>query len=48
MKFDYAGLKIQMIVLAEQNQQIFKGVINLAKERYIESIDDSSMPKLDM
>ena len=38
-KFDYAGLQEQMIVLHKENQQHFKGVINLAKEKYLSDVD---------
>ena len=39
LQFEYAGLDIQKIVLSKLNQQFFIDVINIAKERYINSID---------
>jgi len=39
MQFDYAGLKEQMIVLANENNQHFKDAVNLAKENYLADIE---------
>jgi len=38
-QFDYAGLQVQMIVLADGNIQYFKDVVNLAKEKYLADIE---------
>ena len=39
MQFDDAGLQEQMIVLAKENKQHFKDVVNLAKENYLADVD---------
>lgn len=39
MQFDYAGLQEQMIVLANENNQYFKDVVNLAKEKYLADVE---------
>ena len=39
-QFEYAGLKVQMIVLAKENNQNFKDAINLAKEKYLAEIEE--------
>ena len=39
MQFDYAGLKEQMIVLANENNQHFKDAVNLAKEKYLTDVE---------
>ncbi|NQU35601.1 MAG: DEAD/DEAH box helicase family protein [Bacteroidetes bacterium] len=38
-QFDYAGIQEQMIVLANENIQYFKDVVNLAKEQYLSDIE---------
>ena len=38
-QFDYAGLQEQMIVLADENIQYFKDVVNLAKENYLADVE---------
>jgi len=38
-QFDYAGLQEQMIVLAGENIQYFKDVVNLAKENYLADVE---------
>jgi len=39
MKFQYAGVDEQMVVLADVNRQRFLDVINLAKEKYLEEVE---------
>lgn len=39
MKFQYAGVDEQMVVLANVNRQHFLDVINLAKEKYLEEVE---------
>ncbi|NQV36403.1 MAG: DEAD/DEAH box helicase family protein [Candidatus Marinimicrobia bacterium] len=38
-QFDYAGVKEQMIVLANENNQHFKDSLNLAKEKYLTDVE---------
>ncbi len=38
-QFDYAGRQEQMIILANDNKQHFKNVVNLAKENYLADIE---------
>ena len=38
-QFDYAGLQEQKIVLADENVQFFKDVVNLAKENYLADVE---------
>lgn len=39
LKFQYAGIHEQMIVLAPQNKQLFMDTVNLAKEKYMADIE---------
>ncbi|MCJ7458702.1 MAG: DEAD/DEAH box helicase family protein [candidate division Zixibacteria bacterium] len=39
MKFQYAGVDEQMVVLADVNRQRFLDVINLSKEKYLEEVE---------
>ena len=40
LKFQYAGIDEQMIVLSDENKKYFKNVINLAKEAYLAEIEN--------
>ncbi len=39
MQFDYAGIKEQMIVLADSNRPYFLNAVNLAKEKYFADVE---------
>jgi len=42
MRFQYASIEIQMVVLAEKNRQLFIDTINLAKEKYLADAEKRS------